>query len=155
MKYYIFHLASKLRGNPLIFFQKLRSSGPGEGVKSCEGYILGVAPSQDASDHQDDITFLVGDPYKPSFPTVTGRGPYPSYIDEFRLFFWVDLNLFAKMGQGRLTPRFTYPFVWIFTKKKSLFFLNTTCFFLVRPWIQWKNGYCTHLLNVGSMIATM
>ena len=23
------------------------------------------------------ITFLVGDPYKPSFPTVTGRGPYP------------------------------------------------------------------------------
>ena len=24
------------------------------------------------------ITFLVGDPYKPSFPTVTGRGPYPN-----------------------------------------------------------------------------
>ena len=42
-------------------------------------YKLGVAPSQDASDHQDDITFLVGDPYKPSFTTVTLRGPYPSY----------------------------------------------------------------------------
>ena len=26
------------------------------------------------------ITFLVGDPYKPSFPTVTGRGPYPTNI---------------------------------------------------------------------------
>ena len=37
-------------------------------------HTLGVAPSQDASDHQDDITYLVGDSYKPSFPTVTGRG---------------------------------------------------------------------------------
>ena len=26
------------------------------------------------------ITFLVGNPYKPSFTTVTGRGPHPSYI---------------------------------------------------------------------------
>ena len=26
------------------------------------------------------ITFLVGDPYKTSFPTVTVRGPYPSYV---------------------------------------------------------------------------
>ena len=26
------------------------------------------------------ITFLVGDPYKPSFITVTVRGPYPRYI---------------------------------------------------------------------------
>ncbi len=37
-------------------------------------YVLGVAPSQDASDHQDYEPFLVGDPYKPSFATVTGRG---------------------------------------------------------------------------------
>ncbi len=27
------------------------------------------------------ITFLVGDPYKPSFATVTGRGDNPNYID--------------------------------------------------------------------------
>ena len=26
------------------------------------------------------ITFLVGDPFKPSFTTVTVRGPYPIYI---------------------------------------------------------------------------
>ncbi len=26
------------------------------------------------------IRFLVGDPYKPSFSTVTGRGPHPMYI---------------------------------------------------------------------------
>ena len=26
------------------------------------------------------ITFLVGNPYKPSFVTVTGRGEYPTYI---------------------------------------------------------------------------
>ena len=37
-------------------------------------YILGVAPYQDASDHKDDIPFLVGDPYKPLFATATGRG---------------------------------------------------------------------------------
>ncbi len=43
------------------------------------GYILGCLPAQDASHHQDhDI--LLGDPYKPSFVTVTGRGDKPSYI---------------------------------------------------------------------------
>ena len=26
------------------------------------------------------MTFLAGDPYKPSFPTVTGRGPHPMYM---------------------------------------------------------------------------
>ena len=39
---------------------------------------LDVAPSQDASDHQDYETFLVGNPYKPSFTTVTVRGPHPT-----------------------------------------------------------------------------
>ena len=29
------------------------------------------------------ITFLVGDPYKPSFATVTGRGDDPRYIGEY------------------------------------------------------------------------
>ena len=28
------------------------------------------------------ITFLVGNPYKPSFATVTGRGDNPNYISE-------------------------------------------------------------------------
>ena len=37
--------------------------------------LLGVGCAHRSnSDHQDDITFLVGDPYKPSFATVTGRG---------------------------------------------------------------------------------
>ena len=43
------------------------------------GFDLGCPPSQDASDHQDDITFLVGDPYKPSFATVTGREDNPRF----------------------------------------------------------------------------
>ena len=36
------------------------------------------------------ITFLVGDPYKPSFPTVTGRGPHPRYdiFSEAVFSFW-------------------------------------------------------------------
>ena len=42
-------------------------------------YRLGCTPSQDASHHQVDIIFLVGDPYKPSFATVTGRGDNPNY----------------------------------------------------------------------------
>ncbi len=42
-------------------------------------YTLGCPLSQDASHHQDDITFLVGDPYKPSFATVIGRGDNPIY----------------------------------------------------------------------------
>ena len=29
------------------------------------------------------IAFLVGDPYKPSFPTVTVRGPHPTYTRVF------------------------------------------------------------------------
>ena len=33
-----------------------------------------MAPSQDASDHQDDITFLVGNPYEPYLPQGLGRG---------------------------------------------------------------------------------
>ena len=42
-------------------------------------YTLGCPPSQDSSHHQVDITFLLGDPYKPSFATVTGRGDNPRY----------------------------------------------------------------------------
>ena len=42
-------------------------------------YNLGVAPSQDASHHQDYEPVLIGNPYKPSFATVTGRGPHPRY----------------------------------------------------------------------------
>ena len=40
------------------------------------------------------ITFLVGDPYKPSFATVTGRGDNPNYIILSDLFspsrFWIS-----------------------------------------------------------------
>ena len=35
------------------------------------------------------ITFLVGDPYKPSFATATGRGDNPRYI--FKVFFLIQL----------------------------------------------------------------
>ena len=38
---------------------------------------LDLPPTQDASHHQVDITFLVGNPYKPSFATVTGWGVDP------------------------------------------------------------------------------
>ena len=39
------------------------------------GCWLGLPPTQDSSHHQDDITFLVGNPYKPSFATgILGGG---------------------------------------------------------------------------------
>ena len=41
------------------------------------GYILELPPTQDSSDHQDYEPFLIGDPYKPSFVTITGRGVRP------------------------------------------------------------------------------
>ena len=44
--------------------------------------MLGAAPFPVInSDHQDDIAFLVGDPYKPSFATITGKGDNPTYMD--------------------------------------------------------------------------
>ena len=47
-------------------------------------YICWVWPPHSNSDHQDYETFLVGDPYKPSFTTVTVRGPYPIYMLKHR-----------------------------------------------------------------------
>ena len=41
-------------------------------------YRLGVAPLT-VTVTTRIITCLLGDPYKPSFPTVAGRGPYPNY----------------------------------------------------------------------------
>ena len=46
------------------------------GGKTCNFFVytLELPPTQDASHHQDAIPFLVGNPYKPSFVTVTGWG---------------------------------------------------------------------------------
>ena len=41
--------------------------------------ISWVVPLPSNSDHQI-ITFLVGNPYKPSFATITGKGDNPKYI---------------------------------------------------------------------------
>ena len=51
---------------------------------------LGCPPSQDASHHQDYYIFRIGDPYKPSFATVTGRGDNPT---DWSHFFFVHLNV--------------------------------------------------------------
>ena len=44
--------------------------------------MSGMAPSQDNSDHPDDIPFSVGNPdlnlYYPLFATVTGKGATPN-----------------------------------------------------------------------------
>ena len=39
-----------------------------------ERYTLGCPPSQDSSHHQDYYICRIGDPYKPSFPLLLGRG---------------------------------------------------------------------------------
>ena len=52
-------------------------------ASEAECNILGMAPSQDTSDHQDCYIFiniLVGNPYKPLFATVTRKGPHPGNI---------------------------------------------------------------------------
>ena len=43
-------------------------------------YIYWVWPPHSNSDHQDYYIFSRGSQPKPSFPTVTGRGPYPICI---------------------------------------------------------------------------
>ena len=55
------------------------------------------------------ITFLIGNPYKPSFTTVTVRGPHPNYIIIFIIGQWlwipplvIDLHqLLAPLKLGR------------------------------------------------------
>ena len=42
-------------------------------------YDLGLPPTQDSSRHQDYYIFRIGNPYKPSFATVTGWGVDPRY----------------------------------------------------------------------------
>ena len=37
-----------------------------------------IYPPASNSHHQDDIAFLVANPYRPLFATVTGRAVYPS-----------------------------------------------------------------------------
>ena len=44
--------------------------------------IILIWPPPSNSDHQDSITFSVGNPYKPSFTTATGRGPHPKYNND-------------------------------------------------------------------------
>ena len=46
---------------------------------------------------------IVGDPYKPSFPTVTGKGPHPSYIP-FLKWFWSVHPILRALG---VTPSYT------------------------------------------------
>ena len=61
-------------------------------------FNLGCPPSQDASHHQDYYIFSIGDPYKPSFATDTGRGDNPTF----------NLHLQIGIGLGVSNPP-TYP----------------------------------------------
>ena len=62
-----------------------------------------------AIDHQDDITFFAGNPYKPSFATVGGVDPSNKYI-----FLWVILRKLFATGvlhskRWNATHRFSLP----------------------------------------------
>ena len=45
----------------------------------CNSALEAKGPPHSNSDHQDYEPFLIGNPYKPSFTTVTMRGPHPKY----------------------------------------------------------------------------
>jgi len=49
--------------------------------EGCQGFHVGRLPNQ-VTVTTTIIAFVAGDPYKPSFATVTGRGKIPSYICE-------------------------------------------------------------------------
>ena len=48
------------------------------------------------------ITFLIGDPYKPLLATVTGRGPYPTYI---HIYIYTYIHIYI----------YTYIHIYIYT----------------------------------------
>ncbi len=55
------------------------------------------------------ITFLVGDPYKPSFPTVTVRGSYPRYHHKLLGWIfstWLRFANFLECQELRFPPLF-------------------------------------------------
>ena len=63
--------------------QRWRLKGFGYAPWAFGRYSLGMTSCQDASDHQDDMTFLVGTPFEPLFATVTGRGPHQRFSHLF------------------------------------------------------------------------
>ena len=76
-------------------------------------YILGVSPLT-VTVTTRIITFLVGDPYKPAFTTVTVRGPYPRYIDVTNLLLtsW-DIHPYAYiLGVSQSSQPRTPGFQW-------------------------------------------
>ena len=59
----------------------------------CSCWRLGLAPSQDASHHQDYDSFRPGDSYRPLFATVTVRGAVSKFkVANFGIFEWVFLQ---------------------------------------------------------------
>ena len=66
-----------------------------------------VVPPPSNSHHQD-YYILVGDPYKPSFATVTGRGDNPSYtrIVHFWVKSWTTQKCFDFEWLLKLLPFF-------------------------------------------------
>ena len=65
------------------------------------------------------ITFLVGDPYKPSFPTVTVRGPHPRYMGMLRTCLSQHLKRYVLFGYAGLLCRW-----WLKRIKKCLYSMH-------------------------------
>ena len=57
--------------------------------------ILWMWPPPSNSHHQDYYIFSIGDPYKPSLATVTGRGPHPSYTMKRLVLFFTRKKCFS------------------------------------------------------------
>ena len=67
---------------PFVLLSKLPfiSKQYGMVIKPNKGVYIGYGPLP-VTVKTRIITFLVGNPYKPSFATATGRGPHPIYIN--------------------------------------------------------------------------
>ena len=76
---YLFWVDSMFRTNPV---------DPRWDMDGYPIFVASVAPSRMlAGDHQDDMknhVFRIGNPYKASFITVTGRGPHQTYTKEWQ-----------------------------------------------------------------------
>ena len=81
--------------------------------------ILELPPTQDSSHHQDDIPFLVGNPYKPSFVTLADWE-----VDWMLIQTWVEIDLlnFNPWGLSKME-------IWFLCK-----LFQSIILFGVTPW---------------------
>ena len=87
---------------------------------SQNGGLIWVVPLPSNSDHQDYEPCLVGDSYKPSFATITGKGDNPRFNGDLLRYkvkkitsnkskFFLGVNVASEFGSPEISGSQNYP----------------------------------------------